>query len=87
MSHLADPECLINELLRETSPYLSAGTVETVESLVSHREPRVAFEVLSVQLFEENVPLSRETFTLIEAPAASMSYPAENWSFLKDLVN
>jgi len=71
---------------RFASELPSENATDALE-LLDHAEWGVAFDLICTQLYEYEIPVSKEQFALIEQTARMMDMDSTNWDYLKELVH
>ena len=60
--------------------------IEFARELFEHNEHGVSFETLITQMYERNVKISSDFYTLVCDIAAKMNLPEKDYIFMQDLI-
>lgn len=74
--------------LIESATTLGLGEldIKNAQDFIDHGEFGLAFDTIVVQMYEYDIEIDTDLYTLIETIATKMDLPLENYLFMKELI-
>tara|TARA_R110002096_G_scaffold433381_2_gene652025 strand:- start:76571 stop:76840 length:270 start_codon:yes stop_codon:yes gene_type:complete len=76
----------LKQVLREVSTVLPTENISDSHDLLDHGEWGESLDLLCTQLYEYEVPLSKDLYQLIDTTGRMMKMEPSGWDYLGELI-